>query len=187
MARLNVFEPYLLNYSASVGTYGVGVGGRNLRIYQAYVPGSLSFNNLIMAISASGTTAKTLSIMFGLYSLNGSTLSLANSGSVSTNPAANTFAWITLATSATQDITPGNWFFGFLTSSSSNSRLSILMARGYSGANELLAYGGPYFRGGIATTATNLPASIATSDLAKEFNEDASGNYSTLPYVLISA
>lgn len=174
--RINQFQNLPQGYFVITASY---VNGR-LCMQVANIAGSLSFNNLAMIMSASGTTAKTLSISFGLYSLNGSTLSLANSAFFSSNPAANALSWITLATSATQDITPGTWFFAYIQSTSGNNNMS-LMGGGLRSAN--VGYGGPFFRGIYSAATGALPASIATSDMIAEgttvqFNQ---------PYVLISA
>lgn len=137
-----------------------------------------------MIFSASGTTAKTFTLSFGLYSLSGSTLSLANSASVSSNPGANALSWITLATSATQDITPGNWFFGLIFSSSSNSLIGILCPPSPGGGAFQSAYSGPFQWGQYNTSTSVLPASIATSDLSKA---NAGGDIQAHPYIVISA
>ena len=120
--RLNIFQNYPLSPVVAVNAAAAG----SLKIFGLEVPGSISFNNLIMLMSASGTTAKTLSVSFGLYSLTGASLSLANSASFSSNPGANALSWITFATSATQDITPGNWYFGYITSTSGNNSVSLI-------------------------------------------------------------
>lgn len=179
MARINIFE----NISALglvQNTNGWGAG--SLQMHYVYMPGSLSFNQVAMLFSASGTTAKTATLSFGLYSLTGSTLSLANSASTSTAPTANTGLWITFSTSAAQDITPGDWFFAFMSSTSSNGNLSVV-ANIHPTIQR--SHGGPFFRGYYTVTTTAFPASIATSDMAKEGN--GAGDFTGTPYVLISA
>ena len=182
--RLNIFENIPVFHKVKNDI--LIITQSNLKIHAVDIPGSISFNTIAFLLSASGTTAKTLTLSFGLYSLNGSTLSLANSASRSTAPTANQFSWVTLETSATQDITPGSWYFGIITSSSGNSRFSLLMASNPE-AGITGPYGGPFLRGINKTTTSALPASIATSDLVKEGGAEGSIGYSRVPYILISA
>lgn len=182
MPRINVFENY--NNAYNVVT-GLGMGNNSLQIQVVNIPGSLSFNNIAVLLSASGTTAKTASISFGLYSLNGATLSLANSASGSTKPVTDQLSWISLATSATQDITPGNWYFAMMSATSSNSRMTLV-------CNQVGAFisdggnGGPFFLGWATASQSDMPASIATSDLAKA-GSTAGGPNEKMYYILISA
>jgi len=147
--------------------------------------GSISFNQVAMIYTANGTTAKTLTLSFGLYSLNGSTLSLANSASTSTNPTANGYSWITLGTSATQDITPGNWYFGFISSTSSNNNLSVVCMPGfnYAAAATQRRPSGVFVMGEYSVTTNAFPTAICTSDMIKE----PTGKNPQYPYILISA
>jgi hypothetical protein len=182
MARINLFQNIEDIHDIAAGQPGIGT----LFLQGVYIQGSLSFNNVAMLRTHSGTTAKTISLYFGLYSLNASTLSLANSASHSSNPAAagaNT-SWVTLATSATQDITPGNWYFAFLISTAGTSRVGVMFADNVGGANVTQSYGGPFVRGYYGTTTNALPASIATSDCVKENTSTTVERY---PYVVISA
>ena len=147
------------------------------------MPGSLSFNNVIMpALGAGGS--KTHTVQFGLYSLNGSTLSLANSASYTASFSNTTLYWFTLATSTTQDITPGNWYFGFLHScTNTNSQGFIGIGANFVWTGE---YTGGYVRGALSVTTNVLPTSIATTDFNKE--GVAGGSYnSTVPQIIISA
>ena len=181
MPRLNIFESFPLNHD--VGGFGrLGTDNNTLRVFGVYIPGSISFNNIIMAVGASGTTAKTLTLSFGLYSLNGATLSLANSASFSSNPAANQSSWRTFVTSATQDITPGNWYFAINSVTAGNSEFSVKRAN--NNINIHGVHGGPFLQGYHSVSQTAMPASIATSDFVKD---GASSFINTLPYILISA
>lgn len=154
-----------------------------------YIPASISFNKVNILFGASGTTAKTASLSFGLYSLNGATLSLANSASRSTNPAVNVTDWLSMATSAAQNITPGMWYFAFMSSTSSNSLQSVFMNPNLNGSVEDgVPYAGPFVRGRYSVTTGAFPASIATSDMRKE----GSTGFNTVsdyrhPYVILSA
>ena len=186
--RLNIYENYsVLNRMTAAN---VAISGGSLRMQGVVIPGSISFNNVVVFMTASGTTAKTLTISFGLYSLNGSTLSLANSASQTTAPAANQGSWITLVTSATQDITPGNWYLGFIMSTSSNNNMSLLI--NHNTNNDIMitagTAGGIFVRGNYSVTTTAFPASIATSDMSKEPSGlAASSSPMAYPYILISA
>ena len=161
-------------------TFGALFGNATLHLHQVYIPGSISFNN-IAVIKSIGNSANTLSLSFGLYSLSGSTLSLANSAS-QTDTIQNGASWVSLVTSVTQDITPGNWYFALLSSTAGQSAQLI---RGFFAQVLHVGYGGPFFRGRHSASQTNMPASIATSDLIKETG--ATNTEARQPYILISA
>ena len=162
MSRINIFQNIPIFHQDLVASPLLNVA--TIHIHRVYIPGSLSFNTIAMLMSVSGTTAKTLSVSFGLYSLNGNTLSLANSASFSSNPEANALSWITFVTSATQDITPGDWFLAVQSSTAGNNNVSLICNIGIEMSN--VVYGGPFFRGW--GSITGMVASIATSDLTKE-------------------
>ena len=184
MANINLFQNYPTAHSIQLLGVSLIVNGR-LQLNYVYIPGTIAFNNVLMAFSVGNTTAKTLTISFGLYSLNGSTLSLANSASFSQDATDVGFSWITLVTSATQNITPGGWYFGYQHSSSGNSVMSVIGQTRNSARNDEGA-GGPFFRGWHATTSAALRVSIATSDLSKD---GSSGTLTTKhhPLIIISA
>ena len=152
----------------------------SLYVSNIFIPGSISFNSVYILVSAAGTTARTGSFSFGLYSLNGSTLSLANSASRSFN-FVNAFSWITLITSATQDITPGNWYFARLFGSSSQSSY-FFFGGGHLG--QASAHSGPLIYGVYSDSTTGFPASIATSEFTKTTTQ-ATGTFGTM--IIISA
>lgn len=184
--RLSVFENFPVYPSVSQGTL-LGVG--SLHIQGLYVLGSISFNSIAAMISAQTSTNKTISISFGLYSLNGSTLSLANSASASFSlGTGSALSWVTLVTSTTQDITPGNWYFAAMSSTAGDSVFSFIRggARGLAVAGEGGVYGGNFVRGYLSVSTSVMPASIATSDLLKEFSNSSVASTS-YPYILISA
>lgn len=157
------------------------------------------------------TAGNTLSASFGLYSMTGGTLTLVNSGSSSFFTSASTTAnttsgtrtrtananylsWLTLATSATSLLTPGEWFFGYLFSTTqagtSTSAGGSLTTNGsntlayYAGAGVSLTnttqYGGGVYVGSLSVTTLSIPVSIATTDVVKF--ESAANNC----YILIS-
>lgn|SRR3990167_228218 len=176
--RINLFENISLGHNLAV--FALATSNTRLMIQYVYIPGSISFNT-IAVMASQGHTSASGSFSFGLYSLSGSTLSLANSAS-GVQGGANGISYITLATSATQDITPGDWFLGLVTSSSGNNSLSLLLnPHGNDPVNG--EYGGPLFRGVFNTEG--LPASLATSDVTKEGNNIV--HDSRFAYILISA
>ena len=180
--RLNIFEnvPLLhtnMNFVLNVNT---------LSIQGVYIPGSISFNKLAVIVSGSGGVSENLSLSFGLYSLNGSTLSLANSASMGTDATLNQtfFSWLTFATSATQDITPGNWWLGMVASTSLGGSFSIVRDSGVTVKDA--PYGGLFVRGSYSTSTDGLPVSMITSDLSKE-GQGTGSSGTRDPYILISA
>ena|SRR3990167_8435471 len=181
MPRLNIFENRPKIHDGALAT--ALSAANTLMIHHVGIQGSISFDNVAL-IKTIGNTANTVSISFGLYSLNGSSLSLANSAS-QTNTMQNGQSWVTLVTSATQDITPGDWFFGVVIETSSVNPSFICNNVGNNTLRR--AYGGPFFRGWATASQTNMPASIATSDLGLEGS--ATGPLTSLihPYILISA
>lgn len=157
------------------------------------IPGSLSFNNVIILVSRgdnNATRSGSYSFSFGLYSLNNGTLSLANSAEATFESNASFFSNYTLATSTTQDITPGNWFFGFgYSSTANNGAASIIFAGNEPTGGTVFddgAHGGPFFRGHYTVALTGLPVSIETSALNKEGISN-NPNQVCRPYILISA
>lgn len=184
--RLNLFKNI-----PNIHLVSLGVPNNNwqsLKIQGVYIPGSISFNSVAIILSKSGSSA-TLSGSFGLYSLTGSTLSLANSASFAANSSTSFFSWLSLATSATQNITPGNWYLGFVFSTAGHSSFSILhnwTASGLEGAAGA-QYGGGLVRGYYSTTTGALPNSMNTSEFTKEGNISNAGSTLAYSYILISA
>lgn len=182
--RLNIFEniPVLgLNVNNSALS-----ANAQIHAHVVELPGSISLNTIILNGSQLHTS-QSVSIYFGLYSLNGSTLSLANSASGSFNSNANGPRWISLtAISTTQDITPGNWWFAVMTSSGGNNSFNLLVPR-QNFALAINAYGGPFFRGIHSVTTGAIPASIATSDFLKEGGNGITAVDKLHPYIVISA
>lgn len=135
---------------------------------------SISWVNFNFIGAAGGADGSTVSI--GLYSLNGSTLSLANSASINITLAA--VGWLSVTdTSATQNITPGTWYFGINLNSG-----AALILQGQTDVNPGNAFPAGFI-GGVATATTaSLPTSIATSDL------DITGNDAMfVPYIILTA
>ena len=125
--------------------------------------------NIINKVAGTRTVTKTFSISIGLYSLNGSSLSLANSifGSQTHQYSGNKGGYLSLTSaSATQNISPGTWWLGLLISSTAQS---TNLTGNLVGQNANLSAANAFpggFIGGAMTASTNaLPGSIATSDL----------------------
>ena len=139
--------------------------------------GSISLNTLNCAIQAGGTN-KSVSLSVGLYSLNGATLSLANSGlRTFTNSGADGLLSMT-SMSVTQNITPGSWFFGLLFSFSGSSNINLFGATKAT-AN---AFPGSFIGGAMTESTSALLDSYATSNL------DITGVGAMLvPYIIISS
>ena len=179
--RLNIFENHSVMHR--LGNLRANSINGSLLIHGLYIPGSISFNIAAILVTQ-GHTSQSASLSFGLYSLSGSTLSLANSASAELNSNANGLKWFTLATSATQDITPGNWYLGFLATTSGNSSISFIANAGLGAASS--GHGGILVRGVLSVTTGELPGSVATSDFLKEAGF-AGTEQRQYPYILISA
>lgn len=165
------------NYKALIGGNNYVVSNGTLFFFPFVLLSSISLGILNFKGSASSGT-KTLSI--GLYSLNGVSLSLANSLSGAFNSSITHNRYFSLtATSATQNITPGNWWWGFLLSTAGASNFSL---EAQSSVNAGNAFPGSFI-GGIMTASTNaLPTNYATSDL------DITGSDAlTIPTIILSA
>lgn len=141
----------------------------------------INLNFLVRGAGPGGST-RTVSISVGLYSLSGSTLSLANSisGTNTNNLSGGNLKFISLtATSATQNITPGTWWLGFLASTSGQTNLSLFVQSQINPAN---AFPGGFIQGRMTVTTNAPPATYATSDL------DITGNVAfTYPELILSA
>lgn len=185
MPRLNIFQNIPELHQAV--TFPMRVG--TLHMQGINIPGSISFNNIQLPVFVSGTTARNMSFSFGLYSLTGSTLSLANSA-YTQHTSVNGSYWATLATSATQDITPGTWWFGFVASNDgtgSATRYYFLGGQSaFPAAIQNAQMGGPFIRGISSNSTNGLPASVATSNLQNEGVNSNNESY-IHPYIVISA
>lgn len=119
-----------------------------------------------------------VSIHIGLYSLNGSTLSLANSVSGITSNNINGFLQLT-STSANQNLTPGTWFFALLVSTSGTHNFSFM---GQSGLPANNAFPGGFMGGRMTDTTNAFPAAYSTSNL------DVTGSDANpVPIILLTA
>lgn len=179
--QLNFFE----NFPGHIGnTYGAFSNG-TLSIHAVNIPLSISFNNVmaLMSISSAALSALSATLQFGLYSLNGSTLSLANSASNTVEHTNSANSWYSMVTSATQNISPGAWYFGvnFFTGGIATDHSSASFYINQSG-NLGNAVPVGFIIGRVTASTNAMPASIATSDL------DITGSDATRQaYIIITA
>lgn len=177
--RLNVFENIPVLQNLSVGAL-LAVNRGHLQGIN--IPGSISFNNAAVLVSGAG--GGTMSISLGLYSLSGSTLSIANSASNSIAPSAG-ISWVSLVTSATQDITPGNWYF-LVQTESGGANSNTLFVQAVVSLQSFGPIGGPLIRG-VYSTTNAIAGSFNTSEFNIEGGVAASTFRPRRPYILISA
>ncbi len=171
--QLQYLKNFLNAEPAAQAAYSNGI----MSYHQLNVPGSISFNFPHLVISNSNGTG-TVTVQLGLYSMNASTLSLANSASGTYTWSANTKTNLSLVTSAVSNIPPGEWFWGINLLSAGNSSFSVLCNTSLNLANAQ-----PFFVFGRATASTSIPpGSIATSVL------DITGSDANRqPYILLNA
>lgn len=175
MAQLNFHQEYYIT-----PTIITGISDGTLSFVPLNIRDSVSLNTVNMWISFS-SAAQTHTFNIGLYSLTGSTLSIANSISGTISASNNQRRYISFtATSATQNITPGTWWFGLLIRTSGNANISLDAANIINAQN---AFPGAFTGGRMSVSTNAIPASIATSDL------DITGSDATAlrPIIIISA
>ncbi len=179
MTTLFSFE----NIQAPLGSTSTFAGPGVLSIQAIQLFGSLSLSKIYMGISGGNTTAKSITVSLGLYTLNGGTLTLVNSASRS-SAVTSGVSWMTLITSASSAMVPGLYYLGVVTTSAGNSSYGLLaqagQGTGFSGGGNA----GPVVRGSFTTTTNGIPLSIATTDINKEGT--IRGN-TAQPYVVISS
>lgn len=173
-----------LNFAAN---YPYPIGGRSgivavkVLFFAFNFYDSISFNTINLVIVRNNSNSRTISASLGLYSVTGSTLSLANSAAGTwtnhTNPGSR-YQYLSFSTiSATQNISPGTWYFGLLASTAGSN-----CSYGGLTANPANAVQGGFIGGEMTATTNALPASYATSDL------DITGrNALIVPYIIVSA
>lgn len=176
--QLQFFE----NFPGHLGATMVGISFNTLSVHAVNIPLSISFNQLVVYHSHTNATAvRSASFSFGLYSLNVSTLSLANSASTSSAYSSQTAnQWMSMATSATQNITPGTWYFAINCNNSGDAGGFNLWCN--SSLNVGNAIPGGFLMGRVTASTNGMPASIATSDL------DITGSDAIRqPYIILTA
>lgn len=171
--QLQFFE----NFPGHLGQAHVAYSNGTLSVHAVNIPLSISFNNVVALISRPNSGGSH-TLQFGLYSLNGSTLSLANSASQSI-AFSSAISWISMITSATQNIAPSAWYFAFNILSGGTSDLSFYANSSVAPAN---AVPGGFLMGHMTASTNAMPASIATSDL------DITGADAVRqPYIILTA
>lgn len=174
------------NFDRRAGAFG-GILNNTLSVGAVNIPLSISFDTLAAVISIganNATRSVSGTILFGLYSLNGSTLSLANSASVSRSfaGAATSTLWVTFGTSATQNISPGAWYFAQAVSTVTGGNTGGGFGIWRNAAPNILNNPPGFVIGTFSATTDAMPASMATSDFA---SAGAVGHRQ--PYMIISA
>lgn len=171
----------LMNRFQEISVSSNNVG--SVRLFPFLIHDSISWNTINIALRGSGAAGGgSLTLSIGLYSLNGSTLSLANSASQQlTGPSGGSEGYHSIVnTSATQNITPGTWWLGFNISNSNWNNVSYLGGNMTFGIGN--AFPGSFIGGRMTVSSSVLPASVATSDL------DITGNDAMfVPYIILSA
>ena len=161
----------------------INFGQNSLYISPILINDSISLNSLFILLSR-GTGSKTVSISIGLYSLTGSTFSLANSGSRSLTFSGGQLGYQSITNfSATQNISAGNWYFGIIKSTHTGGVNDDFSFYGASiPVNINNAFPGKIIGGILTVTTGALPVSVATSGF------DITGtDEHFVPYILINA
>ena len=161
------------------GIFGISNG--TLSFIPLNLANSISWATLNFLICQTSAASKTLSLSIGLYSLTGSTLSIANSisRSVTYGTSAQSIYLSMVGTSATQNITPGTWWLGLLASTAGANAFSFF---GQTSVNPTNAFPGGFIGGRMTASTAALPSTYATSDL------DITGNDAmNVPLIILSA
>jgi hypothetical protein len=170
---LQYFENFPAKEAAGVIAYSNGT----MSIQEVNFPLQVAFKTPVMLLTQSSTQVRTFTILLGLYTMNGGTLSLMNSASGSPT-FVNAYSYVSLATSATQNITPGQYYLAMNILSAGNSSGSFF---GASSINPGNAFPG-FFKARMTVSTNAMPTSLATSGL------DVTGSDVTRqPYIIISA
>ena len=182
---LSYWDNGILNGSATTATLGVGSVVLQAMVLDEYLSMSAlrEFISGSFSSSSNSSYAIGLSLQAGLYTLNGSTLSQASSGSQSyafTNTSNNSFSVLTGIKGVTipmnASMTPGNYWIGLWSSTSSaNANWATLnnvvanegaltyngmLGSATSASNQVVLGGGVW-----STTSANLPSSVGLSHI----------------------
>ena len=177
--QLQFFE----NFPGHLGASFINHSLNTLSIHAVNIPVSISFNSVVVLVCNNNTfLVRTHNYSFGLYSLTGSTLSLANSAPVSfaySQPGVAQQSWRSFATSAIQNITPGTWYFALVPAATGDAGVDLYGNSSIAPGN---AIPGGFLMGRMTVSTGAMPASIATSDM------DITGSDATRqPYIIITA
>lgn len=176
MAQLKFSQNYMVtppdNINLSVGT---------MLFAPFNLPDSISLKTVNLGIGQTSNTTWNIEIDVGLYSLTNSSLSLVNSFSISMSSNASNNLHISATTfSATSNLTPGTWFFGFLLTNTST--VSLVQPFGGSSQPAGNAFPGSFIGGQMTESTNALPANYLTSNLSI-----TGGTAMFEPYVLLSS
>jgi hypothetical protein len=145
-------------------------GGSNLHLQR--VTFGLPIDATRADIIALGATTWSI----GIYTMSGSTASLASSGSATASDAGGTtFVWKSMAL-GTWSITPGDYLVGMIASGGATAKvMGVFFGDGFNSTNFLGVPGGgsysSYFAEGLYSTGVaSLPASIHVSDIINSVN-----------------
>lgn len=146
----------------------------------------LGISNSFSATNAGSSQGQTVSVTFGVWTRSASSLSLASSGSVSTaytvtgSSSSNSYQGAKLLpVPATLNMTPGNYWYGYIYSSATagnaimGAASNIVMsyagaesaALGVFGSASTASFQAVLGKGSFSATSAALPASIAFSDI----------------------
>lgn len=185
---------FLENFDIKAGSTYVGFSLNTLSLQAINIPLSISFSLPVFLVSRSANNATrsgSATFNLGLYSSTNSVLAILSTAGFSLgNSASATLTWgganastlwVSMATSATQNITPGTWYFAVNVSSNSNGAGASLGFFGNSSMN--IGNAAPAVVRARMTASTGaLPSFIATSDL------DLTGSDATRqPYIVLTA
>lgn len=178
---LNIFETLPVVGGAELNQ-DENATGRALHFQCVEIYDSISWNNVAMVVSG-GSSDVTYNILVGLYSLTGSTLTLVNQA---TNTWQSGYSWVSLVTSATSNITPGNWWLGWVYTRNSGRAISFW------GNNSPPSFNDgeiepDYIRGVFTANTAALPGSINRNEIGGEGRSSGGSQSSFQPYILISA
>src|SRR3990167_9127146 len=158
MGQLN-----FLKYMHGPGLDYVRISNGTLSFFPFNVEQSISWSILNFHHSRSGASM-THTFNVGLYSLNGATLSMANSISRTfSSSGAGGRGFVSMSdVSSAQNITPGTWFLGILAFTGGNSGFDF---GGNTSPDTANAFPGGFIGGRMTASTAALPASYATADL----------------------
>ena len=163
---------------------GTQVSNGTMTFFPLIVRDSISLNTFLFGFERATTNSNiTLTLSLGMYTLSGSSLSLFNSGSLTLtalNADVSSRGLFDITTfSATTNLTPGNYWFGFLFST---TRVSAHSLRGGVSRNPNNAFPGSFVEGVMSESTNALPSSYATSNL------DITGSDAFfIPMIILSA
>lgn len=182
--QLQFFE----NFPGHLGFDFYARSQATLSVHGVNIPLSISFNKpsilVNFTLAAGNTVSRSLSYSFGLYSMNNGTLSLANSASrqetLTANAATSYTSWLSMVTSATQNISPGAWYFAMnISTAGGASGQNFIMGNSSNGFTPTLS--AVFIYGRMTASTGAMPASIATSDLDKGGSDAV-----RQPYIIIT-